>query len=240
MRRCRCGLSPEFRNVASSESGGVVFIGSHDPLREELLGEAVGMGLPLALHGAGWLGVETATDSPTPAVLCTFANQVEYFGKEGMIAGLMRMTYKLRRKKPNAWIGLHAGAPLSGDAFFQVTRSSPVVVGINRCPSFRRPFWNPLRYSRLRDIEAPMLGACYLTERAPGLADLFDLGTEIETYADATELVEKSKALQGDLPAAQPAPQPWSAPGPGRPHHCPKPREDRRQAREFLVIGTSG
>ena len=156
--------------------------------------------MKIGIVGAGWLGGETAADAPPPAVMRTFANQVEFFGKEGMIGGLMRMTYKLRRKKPSGWIGLHANAPLSEEAYFQATRTSQVVVGINRCPSFRRPFWNPLRYSRLRDIEAPMLGACYLTERAPGLTDLFEVGTEIETYADAAELVEKSKALQGDLP----------------------------------------
>ena len=43
-----------------------------------------------------------------------------------------------------------------------------------------------------------MLGACYLTEWAPGLDDLYDIGSEIETYRSASELVEKSSRLVSD------------------------------------------
>jgi spore maturation protein CgeB len=53
----------------------------------------------------------------------------------------------------------------------------------------------PLSYSRLRDIEAPMLGACFLTEWTEGLEHLFELGLEIETYRTPDELVEKLSSL---------------------------------------------
>ena len=43
-----------------------------------------------------------------------------------------------------------------------------------------------------------MLGACYITEMAPGLEDLYEIGTEIESYRDAPELAEKCKALIAD------------------------------------------
>ena len=43
-----------------------------------------------------------------------------------------------------------------------------------------------------------MLGACYLTEWAPGIDDLYEAGVEIETYRDAAELVEKSARLHTD------------------------------------------
>jgi hypothetical protein len=110
----------------------------------------------------------------------------------------MRATYKFRKRRPSLWIEGLARPALSSDAYFSKIRGARVAVGINRCPSFRRPFSNPLRYSRLRDIEAPMLGACYLTEWAPGLEDLYDVGAEVEAYRDADELVEKSRRLQGD------------------------------------------
>jgi spore maturation protein CgeB len=87
---------------------------------------------------------------------------------------------------------------LSEEAYFETTRHAQIAIGVNRCPSFRRSFSDPLRYSRLRDIEAPMLGACYLTEMAPGIPDLYEIGKEIETYQDAGELVEKAKRLQED------------------------------------------
>jgi spore maturation protein CgeB len=69
---------------------------------------------------------------------------------------------------------------------------------VNRYPSLRFPPDRPDTYSRLRDIEAPMAGACYLTEWTEGLDRLYDLGTEIDTYRDAAELVAKVASLSAD------------------------------------------
>lgn len=43
-----------------------------------------------------------------------------------------------------------------------------------------------------------MVGACYLTEWTAGLEELYDLGTEIETYRTPDELVGKVRELQRD------------------------------------------
>jgi len=43
-----------------------------------------------------------------------------------------------------------------------------------------------------------MLGACYLTEWTKGLEQLYDLGTEIETYRTAEELTTKLADLRQD------------------------------------------
>ena len=40
-----------------------------------------------------------------------------------------------------------------------------------------------------------MLGACYLTEHCAGIAHLYDTQTEIYTYKDENELVEKANEL---------------------------------------------
>jgi spore maturation protein CgeB len=63
-------------------------------------------------------------------------------------------------------------------------------------PTARASNHRPLAYSRLRDIEAPMLGACYLTEWTEGLDSLFQLGEEIETYRTAEELALKLAELR--------------------------------------------
>jgi spore maturation protein CgeB len=44
---------------------------------------------------------------------------------------------------------------------------------------------------RLRDFEVPMSGGFYLTQQAPGHADYFKIGTEIETWSDQDELADK-------------------------------------------------
>jgi spore maturation protein CgeB len=40
-----------------------------------------------------------------------------------------------------------------------------------------------------------MLGACYLTEYTAGLSQLYELGTDMETYTNADELVYKCREL---------------------------------------------
>jgi spore maturation protein CgeB len=79
---------------------------------------------------------------------------------------------------------------------FQVLRESRVALGINRYPNFSRPFSRPDVYSRLRDIEAPMAGACYLTEWTEDLPHWYELGRDIETYRSVDELVGKLKELE--------------------------------------------
>ena len=94
----------------------------------------------------------------------------------------------------------YAQPPAFGDAYWPALRECRVCIGVNRYPSLRFPFHQPDTYSRLRDIEAPMAGACYLTELTEGLDQLYELGSEIETYRDASELVEKARALAADAP----------------------------------------
>jgi hypothetical protein len=191
-------VQPELRNLPARETDAVIFVGSRDDMREELLGQAVARGLGVRIYGAGWNDGAQRKERPARSISRIFASQVELLGREGITAWARRATYRFRKRRPSDWIKGHSAPPVVGDDYFTVTRDSQIVIGINRCPTFRRPFSNPLRYSRLRDIEAPMLGACYLTEMAPGLEDLYEIGTEIETYRDANELVEQAALLQRD------------------------------------------
>jgi spore maturation protein CgeB len=50
-----------------------------------------------------------------------------------------------------------------------------------------------LRHLRLREFEAPMSGALYLTEDQPELAEYFEPGKEVLTYTDAGDLLEKAR-----------------------------------------------
>jgi glycosyl transferase family 1 len=191
-------VPPRYRTIPDAENEDVVFIGSHDILREDLLGEAESKGLRVQIYGSGWLAGQRGNEDHGQSAARKLAGQLKFMGREGIRGVAMRATYQFREKRPREWIEKASHEPIGGDAYFKATRDSQVVIGINRCPSFRRSFSNPLRYSRLRDIEAPMLGACYLTEMAPGLEDLYEVGTEIEAFRDASELVEKTRLLQRD------------------------------------------
>ena len=196
-------VPPALRGVPEKENGDLTFIGSHDRLREELLGDAVARGLRLRIHGDGWKPGGPVAALPPRTFSGTLANQVAFLRDHGVRGLAMRATYQLHRPRPNQWIDACWQPAVHGEAYFRATRESQVVIGINRYPSFRHPFSRPDRYSRLRDIEAPMLGACYLTEWAPGLDDLYEPGTEIAVYRDAAGLVEEAARLQADPAARQ-------------------------------------
>jgi spore maturation protein CgeB len=50
-----------------------------------------------------------------------------------------------------------------------------------------------LTHLRLREFEAPMSGALYLTEDQPELAEYFEPGTELLTYTDQDDLLDKAR-----------------------------------------------
>lgn len=191
-------VPPALRTPADAGNSDVVFIGSHDPLREDLLSDAVARGLKLKFHGDGWQTNEPETTGVPRAISRTLANQFSFLRNHGLRGFVMRATYQLHRRPPTDWIEACWRPAITGEDYFRTLRESGVALGINRYPSFRHSFSRPGRYSRLRDIEAPMLGACYLTEWAPGIEDLYEPGVEIEIFRDAKELVEKSARLQAD------------------------------------------
>jgi spore maturation protein CgeB len=50
-----------------------------------------------------------------------------------------------------------------------------------------------LRHLRLREFEAPMSGALYLTEDQPELAEYFEPGREVLTYTDRFDMLDKAR-----------------------------------------------
>jgi spore maturation protein CgeB len=48
-----------------------------------------------------------------------------------------------------------------------------------------------LVHLRLRDFEAPMSGALYLTERQDELAEYYDIGSEVLAYTDRDDLLDQ-------------------------------------------------
>jgi spore maturation protein CgeB len=46
---------------------------------------------------------------------------------------------------------------------------------------------------KLRDFEVPLAGGFYLVDKAPDYEELFDIGSEVETWSTPDELLEKVK-----------------------------------------------
>jgi hypothetical protein len=198
-----CWVPPGWRTPVATETHPVTFIGTRDEQREALFAAAIARGLAIELRGTGWAEADPPAAPPAPAAGpgARLTNQVEFAQRHGLVA-LARKYARMfcPPSGPSFDFSAQARPAPAGDDYWPILRGSTVCIGVNRYPSLRHAFKNPGTYSRLRDIEAPMAGACYLTEWTEGLDQLYHLGSEIETYRDAGELSEKARSLAGDPP----------------------------------------
>lgn len=195
-------VPPGFRTPPEVERLPPTFLGSHDLLREILLADAVAAGLPsLEIRGSGWQDSKTSEATAPPAFgragpLTRIARQFGLIRRDGCLAPLRKFAYHRASRRPRASLAPYVRPrPAANDEFLRMLRECEVALGINRYPSFRHSPERPDVYSRLRDLEAPMAGACYLTEWTHDLPCLFDLETEIVTYRTADELAAQLREL---------------------------------------------
>ncbi|HEY9156264.1 MAG TPA: glycosyltransferase, partial [Opitutaceae bacterium] len=188
----------EFRSLPPGENLPPTFLGTADSLRADLLGRALQCGAEIDIRGSSWINDGTPGPTIPPANIFTrFAREAALIRKLGWRAPWYKRTYRDTAASFADTLKPHfRPAPKGGDEMFRVLRESRVALGINRYPNFSRPFSRPDVYSRLRDIEAPMAGACYLTEWTEDLPHWYEIGRDIETYRSVEELVDKLKMLE--------------------------------------------
>lgn len=194
-------VPPELRVPPLEETEPPTFIGSADILRSDLLARALRAGADFVVRGRGWRQDDDELPERSQSRL-PLARSIAFrlsVARERGPGTLVRWAERrLRPLRPAPLPGRYLGAPCPGDEYYRVLRGAMVALGINRVPSLLASDRRPLTYSRLRDIEAPMLGACYLTEWTAGLERFYDLGKEVETYRTAEELTAKLSELRAD------------------------------------------
>lgn len=195
-----CWVPPACRTPVERETLPVTFVGTRDEQREALFASAIAAGLEVELRGVGWDGSAPPPSAPLPAAdLRERLRRQWAFGRQHGWAALGRK-FTGRRRPVDFDFTPHTRPAPVGDDYWRVLRESAVCLGVNRFPSLRFPFDRPGAYSRLRDLEAPMAGACYLTEWTEGLDALYEPGREIETYRTPAELAAKARELTADAP----------------------------------------
>jgi hypothetical protein len=197
-----CWISADRRNAACRETEPATFIGSADVLRKDLLSRALEGGADFVIRGTGWQGNAhpTSQSKQSRTMTTVIHNQIALVKRHGLGSLLTKIESRVHPLQPRSIEESRIGAPLSDSEYFRVTREAMITIGVNRVPSARRSLHRPSVYSRLRDIEAPMLGACYLTEWTEGLEHMYELGKDIETYRTAEELTSKLSELRSDPP----------------------------------------
>lgn len=189
-------VAPRYRTHPEQEINSISFIGSKDYLRAQLLADTIGKGLPVQIRGNDWDNSATqVTTSPASNFSSKIKNQVNLIQNSGLKGFAAYHLKRYEKVIPANVPGENIFEKPGFEEYMRLTRESSITLGINRVPTFHTFNKNMLTYSRLRDLEAPMLGACYLTEYTAGLPHLYELGAEIETYTNADELVLKCREL---------------------------------------------
>nr|WP_294943191.1 glycosyltransferase [uncultured Mucilaginibacter sp.] len=192
-------VDEKYRNALAPEVGPEIsFIGTKDILRENLLGQAINKGLNISVRGAGWIP-ETIVSAPAQnSIKQKIVNQLNFIKQHGIKSYAIKNLHAVQKPQRFLVDDTHILPKPDFEAYVAITQGSSITLGINRVPTFKALNTQPLIYSRLRDIEAPMLGACYLTEYCKGLNLLYDLDNEVCTYKTVDELIHKARMLLND------------------------------------------
>lgn len=189
-------VAPQYRNYPDKESGIISFIGSKDGLRASLLANVIAKGLPIQIRGNAWRDtVAGAAPLNSASLSSKISNQFSLIRNKGIKKFIAYHLKRYENNKQQIIPSENIFEKPGFEEYIHLTRESSITLGINRVPAFHTLYKGLLTYSRLRDLEAPMLGACYLTEYTEGLNQLYHLGTEIETYKNADELIDKCREL---------------------------------------------
>jgi hypothetical protein len=192
-----CWVAPEFRRVPAAETEQPTFIGSSDILRRELFGRAIKLGAQIVLRGPGWRQspVDGATAQHSHHLTRILANQLALARNTGLRSLYFKALDRLRPISAPVIPDAAVKDAVSDAEYFRISREAVVTIGVNRVPTAKASHRKPLLFSRLRDVEAPMLGACYLTEQTESVERMYDAGTEVETYRTPEELIGKLDEL---------------------------------------------
>jgi len=185
------------------------FIGQRYADRERLLAALIIGQVPVDVYGSGWNGHQTYADSKQRAAKAYLGREIvpmgswksyaqmarQNFRNEGMLAGMNRtagqFVNRFRSGRTGAIIATATRGP--ADDISETLSQYEVVLNFSNVWADGRPGASLILHVRLRDFEAPMCRTCYLTGATDEIKEFYEIGEEIDTYADAEELVDKAK-----------------------------------------------
>jgi spore maturation protein CgeB len=176
----------------------VSFVGQRYALRPAYVGRLLDSGIDVHVYGPGWR-------LNTPGLL----GEAKRFLRRGERAARAMVAVgsesKARASAEAAWLeaaervrthyGANMHAAVSDDEMVRLYSASAVSLGFSEVYDRHDPSAEVKRHLHLRDFEAPMCGAMYLAGRTDELGEFYDMETEVITYGDADELVEKARFL---------------------------------------------
>jgi len=173
----------------------VTFMGTPMPYRNHVLKKLIDKDVPLAIYGKFWNENKVATADrsveKTVSDICHYG--LARYKSEGAAGLLTPLTNRLFKQSfPSS-----AEIPkkvlcgfLDQSDIENLFKYSKINLGFSRMMG-DDPDKPGVNQVKLRDFEVPLSGGFYLAEKAPDYDELFEIGSEVETWSTHDELLEK-------------------------------------------------
>jgi spore maturation protein CgeB len=190
------------------------FVGQRYADRDRWVAAIIKADLPIDIYGAGWSQPDPATPyalagpdaapvylgrrRPPPGSRESYLTALrETLRRDGPLRGssriLRQLFYQRKSRKLQALVRPFARGYLPFERIIDVFSGYALSLNFSNVWSDGRPGSRLVPHIRLRDFEAPMAGACYLTGYSDELEDFYDIGREVDTYRNADELIDKAR-----------------------------------------------
>jgi spore maturation protein CgeB len=180
-----------YRPYALGREYGVTFVGGKYGTRPEYVHHLLQDGVPVRVWGPGWL---------SPAHAGKGAREWRQLARRlwllamrpdaRFLWGKLRQEWRARRRDRE--LAAIAGPPLDDEELVRMYSRSQVSLGFSTVGNSHLGS-SPVTQLRLRDFEAPMSGALYLTEWSNGLDEMYEIDREIAVFRSAEELADKAR-----------------------------------------------
>ncbi len=195
-----------YHPVVTPRTIDVCFVGQRYAMRPKHIGMLLDNGVGVHVYGPGW---RLSSESVVSAAKRRFKRAV--VGLRAATAG--SEAERERASAERDWFeqaervrlrydgNMHG--PVTDEEMVRLYSASSVCLGFLEVFDGHDPSAAVKQHLHLRDFEAPMCGALYLTGYIPELEEFFEPEREVATYRSEEELLEKTRYYLGNEPAAE-------------------------------------
>ena len=184
------------------------FVGQRYADRDRFLARLIENKTPLVIYGEGWRRASNGKSQAdaekiylgrrvvTPQTFLSYLLMVRRnFDEQGIVIGPIRTLKQWQyRRETRRLDSIFQTAALGRAAdICETFNQYEVILNFSHVWADGRSGSKLISHIRLRDFEAPMCRACYLTGSNEEIGEFYELGKEIDIYENAAELVDKTK-----------------------------------------------
>jgi hypothetical protein len=183
------------------------FVGQRYADRDRWLARLIEAHIPVDIYGVGWqidgeeqpaptreeptyLGRRQISPGKFGSYMRVIAEELQRNGAYRTVQ-LVALQSAYRRETRRLAETLRSRAKGKADDLSSIFGAYEVCLNFSNVWKTGRPGSPLISHVRLRDFETPMCRTCYLTGHNDEITEFYEVGSEIDTYHDQTELIDK-------------------------------------------------